>query len=184
MKSKTLATLALGAFLLVGADAARAIDNPSDWTTDLNVKLALLDKLGADSLHVDVASTAGAVMLTGTVDKRETMELASTVTKSVAGVTTVDNGIVLESMAANPSAAGAAVGEADAEVRDRVLETKVRLRLISKMGADGFKIGTTAANNVVTLRFGPELNAARRKQAAAIAQDMNEVYKVIAITKK
>jgi hypothetical protein len=40
--------------VLIGGSAAYAADNQADWATTLNVKLALLTKLGTDSLHVDV----------------------------------------------------------------------------------------------------------------------------------
>jgi hypothetical protein len=55
MNSKTLAKIALIGALLIGGSAAQAADNQADWTVTLNVKLALLDKLGTDSLHVDAS---------------------------------------------------------------------------------------------------------------------------------
>jgi len=113
MKLKTLATMALVGALLIGGSAANAVDNQADWTTTLNVKLALLNKLGTDSLHVDVDSSAGALTLKGTVDKRETRELAEAVAKSVSGVKSVQNDLLLEASEANPNKAGVAAGEAD-----------------------------------------------------------------------
>jgi osmotically-inducible protein OsmY len=162
---------------------AKAAPTEADWTTTLNVKLALLRKLGTDTLHLDVDSLGGTVRLTGTVDKRETKELAGTVAMSVRGVHRVENGIRLEAAVANPSQAGAAVGEADAEVKDAVLETKLRLALINKMGSDGFKIGTDAANGVVTLSFDSAFNSDSRERAVAIATDMRGVSKVVAVDK-
>jgi len=183
MKMKTLAKIALIGAVLIGGAAANAADNQADWTTTLNVKLALLNKLGTDSLHVDVDSNTGALMLKGTVDKRETRELAETIAKSVAGVTSVQNDILLEASVENPDKVGVAAGEAEAEVKDSVLATRVRLMLVKKMGADGFKIGTEAANGVVTLRFGQDFTPAHREKAAKAVRNVSGVTKVIAVHK-
>ena len=183
MKMKTLVKTVLIGAVLIGGTAANAADNQADWTTTLNVKLALLNKLGTDSLHVDVDSNAGALMLKGTVDKRETRELAGTIAKSVDGVTSVQNDILLEASVENPDKAGVAAGEAEAEVKDAVLATRVRLALVRKMGADGFKIGTEAADGVVTLRFGPDFTAARREVATKAIKYVTGVTKVLAVHK-
>ena len=78
MTLKTLAKMALVGAVLIGGSAANAADNQADWTTTLNVKLLLLNKLGTDSLKIEVDTVAGAVTLTGTAAKRETVELAET----------------------------------------------------------------------------------------------------------
>ena len=189
MKVKSLVKVTLIGIALMGATAAyagtaaKAEPTQADWTTTLNVKLALLDKLGTDSLHVDVDSHRGIVRLRGTVDKRETKELATTVAMAVRHVDSVENGIRVAAADANPSHAGAAVGEADAEVKDAVLETRLRLALIEKMGSDGFGIGTDAANGVVTLSFDQAFNGASRERAVAIATAMTGVSKVVSLDK-
>jgi osmotically-inducible protein OsmY len=183
MQLKTLVKIALVGAVLIGGSAANAAENQADWTTTLNVKLALLNKLGTDSLHVDVDSTAGALTLKGTVDKRETRELAQTIAESVAGVTSVKNDILLEASVENPDKADVAAGEAEAEVKDAVLATRVRLMLVKKMGTDGFKIGTEAADGVVTLRFGEDFVAARREKAAKAVKDVPGVTKVLSVHK-
>ena len=184
MQLKSLVKLMLiGIFLAATTTAAQAGSKQADWTTTLNVKLALLDKLGADSLHVEVDSMAGTVTLAGTVDKRETLELAETVAESVAGVEHVDNDLRLEAALANPSRVGATVNEADAEVKDAVLETKLRLALLDKMGRDGFRIGTEAASGVVTLSFERGFKAHTRREAVAIATGMAGVSKVVSVDK-
>ena len=195
MRLTSLGKLALIGIALIGATAAQAATTAqpttaakaeateADWTTTLNVKLALLRKLGTDTLHLDVNSLGGTVRLAGTVDKRETKELAGTVAFSVRGVYRVENAIRLEAAVANPSQAGAAVGEADAEVKDAVLETRLRLALIEKMGSDGFKIGTDAANGVVTLSFDQAFDSDSRERAVAIANGMRGVSKVVSVDK-
>ncbi len=184
MTLKTLAKMALVGAVLIGGSAANAADNQADWTTTLNVKLLLLNKLGTDSLHIDVDAVAGAVTLTGTVAKRETVELAETVAKSVAGVSGVKNDIRLEADVANPSKTSVAAGEAEAELEDTLLQTKVKLALVEKMGADGFKVNTDVASGVVSLDFGGDFTAARRQEAAKVAKSVEGVTKVVSVDKK
>jgi osmotically-inducible protein OsmY len=185
MKLNTMTKFAMiGLLLLCGATAQAAEKTQADWTTTLNVKLALLNKLGTDSVRIDVDSMNGAVVLSGVVEKRETSELASTIAKSVAGVKSVNNNIEQGPAIANPSKAAAAAGEAEAEVKDVVIETKLRLALIDKMGGDGFKIGTEAASGVVTLEFEPGLSGERRKQAIEVTKGVDGVTKVITVDKK
>lgn len=184
MRTANLKIWAFAALLTLTAGGMALADDKADWTTTLQVKLALLDKLGTDSLQVDVDTVEGAVALNGTVDDRETLELASTVAKSVSGVHSVKNNLRLEGAVKNPSAAGAAATEAEAELKDAVLETKIRLALLDKLGTDGFKIGTEAASGVVTLEFEPAWDADLRKQAIAAARSVDGVSKVVSVDKK
>lgn len=201
MRPISLAQLTLIGIALIGATAAqaspeaksastaqadtatKAAPTQADLTTTLNVKLALLNKLGMDTMHVDVEARGRTVRLSGTVEKRETKELAGTVAFGVRGVSRVENALRLEAAVANPSQAGAAVGEADAEVKDALLETRLRLALVDKMGSDGFRIGTDAANGVVTLSFDDAFETVRRDLAVAIATDMSGVSRVVSVDK-
>ena len=198
MRTTSLVKLALG-IALIGATAAqadpaaqaapaqntttKADQTEADLRTTLNVELALLDKLGMDTRHVDVEVRDRTVRLSGTVDKRETKELAGTVAFGVRGVSRVENALKLDAAVANPSRAGAAVGEADAEVKDALLETRLRLALVDKMGGDGFRIGTNAASGVVTLSFDDAFETDRRDRAVAIATGMAGVSKVVSVDK-
>ena len=198
MRPTSLVKVALGIALL-GATAAQASPAKSatpqstttekapptqaDLTTALNVELALLNKLGMDTMHVDVEARDRTVRLSGTVDKRETKELAGTVAYGVRGVSRVENALRLDAAVANPSRAGAVVGEADAEVKDALLETRLRLALVDKMGSDGFRIGTDAASGVVTLSFDEAFETVRRDHAVAIATGMSGVSKVVSVDK-
>lgn len=183
MRWKTVTKMALIGALLIGAGAAYAADNQADWTTTLNVKLELLEKLGSDSLHVEVDSVAGDLTLKGTVGKRETRELAETVAKSVKGVKGVDNQILLAASVADPNKAGVAVGEAEAEVKDATLETKIRLALLDKYGAEGFNVGTKVASGVVTLQFTADFPAKRRSDARRMVGNLSGVTKVVSVDK-
>ncbi|MDX1996737.1 MAG: BON domain-containing protein [Thermoanaerobaculia bacterium] len=184
MKMKSLTNLALiGAFLIAG-QAAFAADNQADWTITLKVKLALLDKLGSDSLHVDVTTDAGALTLAGTVDKRETRELAETVAKTVPNIKSVKNSIELKTAMVMPGKVATATGEAEAEVKDAMLETRIRIALVEKMSTDGFRIGTEAASGVVTLEFNRDFTTARRAEATKIVKAVEGVTKVVSVDKK
>jgi osmotically-inducible protein OsmY len=183
LKVAVIGIALIGATAAQADAAAKAAPTQTDWTTMLHVKLALLDKLGIDALHVDVDSLGGTVRLMGPVGKRESRELAGAVATSVRGVYRVENGIRFEAAVANPSQAGVAVGEADAEVKDAVLETKLRLALVDKMGGDGFRIGTNADEGVVTLSFDQPFNADGRERAVAIATAMAGVSKVVSVDK-
>jgi osmotically-inducible protein OsmY len=170
----------------VPADEAaphHAEPSAADWKIKLQVKMALLEKLGTDSLHVDVTSQEGGVRLSGTVEKRETKELAETITESVPLVTSVRNDIRLESNVDNPNKSGVAAGEAEAELKDAMLSTKIRLALVDVLGSDGFRIGTEVANGVVTLEFAPELATTRRDEATQAAEGVEGVTKVVSVEK-
>lgn len=195
MQQKSLAKIALLGILLLSPVATFADDNKAnnkaenktenkaDLTTSLNVKLALLNKLGTDSLHVEVVTDMGALHLQGVVHKRETRELAETIAKSVTGVKSVKNDILLKTSEANPNKTGVAAGEAEMEVKDAVLSTQVRIALVDKMGTDGFRIGTEAASGVITLRFDRDFVKARRAEATKIVDGVQGVTKVISVEK-
>ncbi len=184
MSLKTLLKVALIGAVLIGASAAMAAETTADVTMKLSVKLVLLEKLGTDSLHVDVEAVAGAVSLKGTVIKRETRELAESTAKSVSGVKSVKNDILLQASEANPSKSSVAAGEAEAELKDSILATKIRLALVEKMGEDGFKVGTEVANGVVELRFEKEFSTARRQEALNVVKGVEGVTKVVSVEKK
>lgn len=176
-------TLALG-LMLGWASVAAAAPTEKEARTMLKVKLALLDHLGADALPVDVEMTGGGVRLTGTVTRRETMELAYTVARSVSGVEGVWNDLQVASTSKGSSKVGAAVGEAEAEVKDAVLSSKVRLALVDKMGGDGLKIGTEVASGAVTLELPSGLTAERRQQALDTAKGVAGVARVLSVDKR
>lgn len=184
--SKPLSVLALLAVLLA-ALPARAADEVPDWTTTLKVKIELLTKLGVDALRIDVDTLDGQVSLAGAVAKRETAELAEDVAKSVEGVQKVDNRLTVkpsEDEAAGASKSERALDETKAEVADGILESKVRLALIDRLGRDGFRIGTEAANGVVTLELPADLSAARREEAEAAVGKVSGVTEVVTVDKR
>lgn len=152
---------------------------------ELKIKMTLLDKLGVDGLRVETrASDAGRVVLAGEVKKRETRELAADVAKSVEGVREVVNEIRVEGQDDQPETVGAAVAEAEREVKDAGLELKVRLALVDQMGRDGFRVGTDAAGSTVSLEFPAGFDRDRRRQAIELAKKVPGVERVVDLDKK
>ena len=90
MKGKLITVLALTLSLLA-AGGLWASSGASDAMTTLRVKVELLTKLGIDAHSIDVDTNAAVVSLTGTVEKRETKELAAEIARTVKGVGSVDN---------------------------------------------------------------------------------------------
>lgn len=175
--------LAIFALLLVPAAALAAnAPNQSDASITLNVKLALLNKLGTDSLKIDVDTDGGAVVLRGAVNKRETSELAGTVAKAVTNVKSVNNELTLAT--ADASTTKAVAAEAEAELKDALVETNVRIALLDRLNTDGFKVSTEVASGVVTLSFDKDLSAARRAEAVTAAKSVNGVTKVVNVDSK
>jgi osmotically-inducible protein OsmY len=148
----------------------------------LRVKLELLSKLGADSLRIDVEAQGGSVVLAGEVKKRATSELASEVARQVEGVTAVDNRIEVKGEGGDT--VDEALAEAEKELADAALETRVRLALVDRLGRDGFRIGTDAASGVVTLEFPKGLEKPRRREAMKTARRVDGVTKVVALDKE
>jgi osmotically-inducible protein OsmY len=148
----------------------------------LRVKLELLQKLGVDGLRVDVEAEGGNVVLAGEVKKRATSELASEVARQVEGVAAVDNRIQV--LGEGADTVDTALAEAENELADAALETRVRLALVDRLGRDGFRIGTDAASGVVTLEFPRNLDRARRRDATKVARRVQGVTKVVALDKE
>jgi hyperosmotically inducible periplasmic protein len=151
----------------------------------LRVRLELLGKLGVDAVHVEVSTDGGKVRLAGEVKKRATAELASEVAEKVEGVSSVDNQIRVRGAGAGDAGerVDAAVSEAQQELRDAALETKVRLALVDRLGSDGFRIGTDAASGVVTLEFPASVERSRRRDAVKTAEKVEGVTKVVTLDK-
>lgn len=182
MRHRLPIVLLVAIALLAVTVAVRGDDVSPDWTITLKVKLALLSKFGTDALRVDVITSDGRVQLAGTVEKRETRELAQEVASKVEGVKKVENDLHLR--AAGGSRLDRAERETEAEVADAVLESKVRLALIDKFGSDGFRVGTEAASGVVTLEFPATLSGERRHEIAGMVEDVAGVTRVITLDKK
>ncbi len=188
-RSIAIAPLLLLLLLAASASSPAAIADDDAETSslrlELKIKMTLLDKLGVDGLRVETDATSGGrVVLAGEVKKRETRELAADVAKSVEGVREVVNEIRVEGQDDQPEKVGAAVAEAEREVKDAGLELRVRLALVDQMGRDGFRIGTDAAGATVSVEFPAGFDPERRKQAIEIAKQVAGVERVVDLEKK
>lgn len=171
-------SVALGA----GAGEVRA-DRLGDLGLTMRVKVQLLEKLGAEALEIDVDATDGAVRLSGDVEKRATLELAATIAQSVSGVSSVDNDLTLENHAGKTKVERAA-GEAEREVKDAILESRIRIALVDALGGAGFKIGTEAADGVVLLEVPDDVSGADRDRAVDVVRGMKGVERVATVPRK
>ncbi|MGE0638917.1 MAG: BON domain-containing protein [Thermoanaerobaculia bacterium] len=184
MKSKRTWIAALVALALGIGPAALRADDLKDAGLTMKVKLVLLEKLGAEALEVDVDTTNAVVRLSGDVEKRETIELAPTLAKSVEGVASVDNDLTLEADASPAKTKiERAAGEAEREVKDAILESRIRIALIDAIGASGFKVGTEAADGTVVLEMPVDFSKSDRSQAIAAVRALDGVKKVSTVTK-
>lgn len=182
---RVAAILAAGlmAFSFAAQAAESADSDLSSTLLSLKVKAVLLEKFGTDALHVDAKGVGSKITLTGTVSKRATRELSGDIAKSVKGVTSVDNDLKLAEYQTKEKV-GAAVTETEREVKDGLLEIKVREALIEKLGAAGTTVGTDAASGTLTLEFPKDMTAAHRAQAEEAVKAVSGVVKVVTVDKK
>lgn len=115
--------------------------------TGVAVKAKLIQKLGADGLRIDVQMNGTTAVMTGQVEKKESRELAKEVALSVADVKDVDNRLTQ-----NPAKETSASKDLELEIRDGVLETKVKNILLTEVGTNAMKIEVESTNGVVSLR--------------------------------
>ncbi len=174
------------AFLPMTAVTVRA-EGHSDFKQDLKnarlelaVHLKLMDKLGVDGVHIDVDANAGHVVLSGTLKKPASRDLAKEVALSVDGVKSVDNRLRLVNQ--QPSKVKRAVHQAEHSVQDAMIETHVKMRLMDNLGKNAFHVEVGASHGVVSLR-GTLPNRHYRDIALATARRTKGVTKVIDLIK-
>lgn len=149
----------------------------SEALTEVALKAKLITKLGADGLHIHVAVQGSKVVLTGQVEKKESQELAKEVALSVEDVKDVDNRLTQ-----SPATETSAMKDVELEIKDGVLETKVKSALLTQVGENALKIEVEATNGVVSLR-GTVPSAEISKTAVAKAKSVSGVSKVINLLK-
>jgi osmotically-inducible protein OsmY len=187
MIGRRLRTAALAAALAVtiagACDRPPAGDTGSTRALALRVRLELLQKLGVDGARVEVEAVGGRVRLAGEVRQRATAELAEQVASGVDGVVAVRNEIEVAATDDEGGRIETLVAEAERELADAALETRVRLALVDRLGSDGFRIGTEAAGGVVTLELPAELERGRRRDAVRTAGRVDGVRRVVALVR-
>jgi hyperosmotically inducible protein len=110
-----------------------------------SVKAKLIDKLGADALHITVSVSGETATLTGEVAKSPNQEISKQVALSVEGIKEVDNKVTVK------NAAGF-VAASEASVKNAALEMKVRSILLTYFGVNALKIDIDVVDGVVSLR--------------------------------
>lgn len=151
---------------------------------ELKVRAALLEKLGSDLLDVGVDAEGGRVVLTGQVESRANQELAEEVALAVEGVDKVKNRLKVRPKADRDedTPVADAVADAEHEVNDGLLESRIKVKLLGELGRRAFAIEVEATEGVVTLR-GKVPDEARRKIALDTAQSVSGVEEVIDLLK-
>ena len=163
-------------------DEAVREQDVADARLETEVRLALLDKLGEDGLGVTVDAAGGRVSLIGAVDKRTTQELAEEVARSVPGVQSVDNRLASREGSAQSTLPGRAVGHAEREVGDAVLEMRVGKNLLGEIGRYALDLEVEVADGVVSLR-GTLPDAERKSLALRAARETSGVERVVDLVK-
>lgn len=186
--SKVLGAAALAAAVLATACYRPAPDTPADDPTlrdqvadallTEKVRAKLLTKLGTDALGVEIVTRGDRVLLTGAVDERPTQELAEEVARSVRGVRRVDNRIALVPATGGPGPVGRAATQAENELADAALESRVKARLLGELGRYALEIEVESSAGVVSLR-GWVPDAGRERIAIDTAGDVRGVTRVI-----
>ena len=182
MKRTKLATFLVASGVVLGTSALVAYAASGDGKSDdgmmshavkhAKVRLALLENVGADALRIDIDVKGSTAHLKGTVNKRETVELAERYAGSVTGIDKVTTDLEI----AQSSDEGL-LGEASAELSDAILESKVKMALLSALGTGAFRIEVESADGVVALS-GKVDGDRTRSTAAATTKDVSGVKEV------
>ena len=142
------------------------------------LRIALLEHLKHDGLAIHIDVKGEAVTLTGTVSRRSSLDLAVEVARSVEGVRAVKSEIELEVEQANVSPPQAGVLEkVEREVKDALLEARVKARLIDQLGRGAFAIEVEATDGIVALS-GTAPDQTRRELARDIARKTKGVVEL------
>lgn len=154
----------------------RAGDAVGDALLELEVKSMLLKRLGSEAFRIEVEVENHAASLSGEVRTVTALEMAPQWTAKVGGIETVRSDLKISAPEpdapppaepAEDKGTGRRAGEA---VDDAVLETKVKSRLLTKIGFNAFRIEVESVQRVVTLTGtvpDPETRALAVKHARA-----------------
>lgn len=179
MLARTLLSVsAIGLLFLGAAPVARAADEPKTVSVEVSealrsvaIKSKLIEKLGADALRITVRVIGETATLTGEVTQKTSQKLAESVALSVGDIKKVDNQLTQK----NPPEAGA---NAEANIKDALLLTKVKTILLTDIGVNALKIDVDVTNGVVSLR-GTLGNAGINDEALRKTRSIKGVKKVI-----
>jgi osmotically-inducible protein OsmY len=167
-----LSLMSVGLLCVGLASRARADEGPkgpanaevSEALKALAVQSKLIDKLGADALGITVHVSGETATLTGDVTNKSSQKLAEAVALSVDGIKKVDNQVTEKTTPA-------ALANAEANVKDAVLLTRVKTILLTDIGVNALKIDVDVTNGIVSLRGklgNAEINEAAIKKTRSI----------------
>lgn len=138
-----------------------------DTVITAKVKSALVSDPGIKSFDLKVETRKGAVLLSGFVDNQEQIDLAISTTRSVEGVTEVENKIALKTGTAT-------VGN---KVDDGIITAKVKSALLADPNIKSFDIAVVTRKGEVQLS-GFVDNQTQIDEATAIANKVEGVTKI------
>jgi osmotically-inducible protein OsmY len=151
MKTALRSLVALGT-ITVFCLWARAEEEPKPVSVEVfealkavAIQAKLIGKLGSDAVGISVHVSGPTATLKGEVTKKSSQKLAEAVALSVDGIKKVDNQVVQKTPPAG-------VANAEANVKDALLLTKVKTILLTDIGVNALKIDVDVTNGVVSLR--------------------------------
>lgn len=145
--------------------------------TTARVKLQLLWREPVDGLLVDVTTSGGHLILTGTVPSEETKQLAEQIARRTTGVARVENQLTVDADAGIGDEAGFAAPSAATAVSDAWLTARVAASLRFDRAVDAERIEISTQESVVTLS-GQVPTAADKGEAAEVAAAIDGVNRV------
>lgn len=149
-----------------------------DASVTAAVKSKLLWSQATDGLQINVTTTSGKVLLTGTADTAEARALAGRMAADTDGVHSVDNELRVvaptDTLAAN---AGSIAADTGAGLADGWITTKVKSTFMYSSNVRGSDISVDTNSGVVTLS-GKVDSGAERALAIELAQNVRGVRSV------
>lgn len=149
-----------------------------DATITATVKSKLLWSKHADGLTMNVDTNRGHVTLKGTADSKDAKALAGRLASDSRGVVSVDNQLVVTPKKPTVAdSAKSAAKEAEQDIADSWITTKVKSTLMYSSNVDGLDIEVSTSAGVVTLK-GKLDSGAERALAIELADNVRGVKSV------
>lgn len=148
-----------------------------DATITATVKSKLLWSKSTDGLAADVDTNRGRVTLKGTADSKDAKALAGRLASNSRGVVSVDNQLVVAPTPTVGDSAKSAAKEAEQDIADSWITTKVKSTLMYSSNVDGLDIEVSTSAGVVTLK-GKVDSGAERALAVELANNVRGVKSV------
>lgn len=151
-----------------------------DATITAAVKSKLLWSKHADGLTTDVDTKSGRVTLKGTATSAVASDLASRLVLNTRGVLSVDNQLVVNGVKPTTAAVTAtktAAQQAEKDISDSWITTKVKSTFLYSSNVDGAEITVSTKSGIVTLS-GKISSGAERALAIELAKNVRGVKSV------